>query len=77
MVSLKKFLVRLRESEILCLASFSEFAAAEMSANANAKPATAAPVAALQQRSMTGEIYVQTPGDNDVLCGRVSSVDLI
>ena len=49
---------------------------AEASANANAQAANAAPVAALQQSSVAGEIYVQTPGDNDVLCGRVSSVDL-
>ena len=34
-------------------------------------------VTALQQSSMAGEIYVPKPGDNDVLCGRVSSVDLI
>lgn len=32
---------------------------------------------ALQQSSMAGEIYVSKPSDNDVLCGRVSSVDLI
>ena len=34
-------------------------------------------VTALQQSSMAGEIYVSKPSDNDVLCGRVSSVDLI
>lgn len=34
-------------------------------------------VTALQQSSMAGEMYVPKPDDNDVLCGRVSSVDLI